>query len=236
MPDPLEAILKYEMTQMEAKALKLALMWEKLTEKEFPDERQIVKLKKTGDPRKSLLFKYTYKLARETNGLIADSEYRLYIMAQLHVLKSITDGQVHALIDPQALCGPKAWNRWRMWKNKYDKRANEAKTERDLEVTATKTKVVAELTRTKQFLFEKFSGQPSIDQIKRTLQDRVMVKWITLGKVCPYYVLLSPVLIKALDGKKLDEFFVFDLTIYKPSITQEVREFFKLEFAHEFEA
>jgi len=226
----LELILQYEMTQMEAKAYKLALMWVKLTSKEFPGY-QTSKLPKNGDPRKGLLFKYCYKLATETNGLIENNEYRLYIMAQLQVLKSITDGEVHALIDPNCLCGPKAWNRWRLWKNKYDKRISEAKT---VEISATSTKVKAELTRTKQFLFSKFAGDYTEDQIKRTIQDRVMVKWITLGRVCPYYVLLSPFLLKALNGKNLDEVFVFDLNIYKPSISQDIKDFFKLEFALEF--
>ena len=54
----LEDILNYEMTPEEAKAFKLALLWEELCQQEFPDERR-VSLKK-GDPRKSTLFRYCY--------------------------------------------------------------------------------------------------------------------------------------------------------------------------------
>ncbi len=74
--DELEPVFEWNMTQLEAKAFKLALMWDKLSKQELPNYKH-AKFKKKGDPRKSMLFKYCYKLAKETNGLMEDYEYRL---------------------------------------------------------------------------------------------------------------------------------------------------------------
>ena len=108
----LEAILHYQMPPLEAKAYKLALLWQDATAKEYPEYNHI-RLRKKGDPRKSLLFKYCYKLARETQGLIPDEQYPLYILAQLHILKHIATDNLHARIGPEILCGEKAWWRWK---------------------------------------------------------------------------------------------------------------------------
>ena len=115
--NPLERILKYDMSPEEAKAYKLCLLWDSICQKEMPNYK-FSKSKASGDPRKSLLFRYCYKLLKETKGLIGDKDYRLYITAQIHVLCSITDGEVHALISPQCLTGDKAWRRWKLWKER----------------------------------------------------------------------------------------------------------------------
>ena len=114
----LERIIKYNMTPEEAKAYKLTIIYRKTAEKVFPDYHHY-KVGK-GDPRKSTLFKYCYKLIRETEDKLKYSEYRLYIKAQLDVMKAITQNDEYTLINPNCLTGKKAWARGCVWKKHYD--------------------------------------------------------------------------------------------------------------------
>ena len=60
----LEAPEKYNMDDLEAAACRIAASWLEQSRKAFPDYRHSTM--KKGDPRKSLIFKICYKLARET--------------------------------------------------------------------------------------------------------------------------------------------------------------------------
>ena len=232
MNNPLDKIIEYGMNPIEAKAYKVSLLWIILSKKALPDY-QHVKLRKTGDPRKSLLFKYCFKLVTETKGLIEDRDYKLYIQAQLDVLKSITDGTVHALVDPSCLVGDKAWRRWKMWKWKFDR--NESKYEQTSggSIKINLSLVSADLKNSKKFLDEKLPNYTKIE-IKDALRDRVMVGWITLGKVSPYYVMLSPYVKEALGGREFDETFSFNLGSYKDMLDEDVEKIFKEIFQKEF--
>jgi len=227
----LEAIIEYKMDDLEAKAYKLCLLWEKQIRKEFPNEHH-TRLRKKGDPRKSLLFKYCYKLIRETKGLIPDEEYKLYIAAQLHILKLQNDGEVHALIEPWILVGDKAWRRWRLWKSYYDKEALKPKTSEDFEVNP--SLALVELSRTKKFLIQELGDPPKIERMENKIKDLSFVRWVTVGKVTPYYVLLSP-FIKKLLGENLEEVFLFDFDVYRRVICEEVQEYFNKEFNYEID-
>jgi hypothetical protein len=230
----LEDILHYNMNPDEAKAFKIALMWQDLSRQEFPNY-QHSRLRKSGDPRKSLLFKYCYKLVQETKGLIPDHEYRLYVLAQLHILKYVATTKEHGLIDPIILVGDKAWKRWKIWKKKYDQKYREnITTSVDQQVTASSSIVSNELKRTKKFLIEKFKTIPTFEHVKKSIQDLSMIRWVSLGRVSPYYVLLSPFVGKCLSGKTFIEVFFFDLSVYDKSISQDVKMFFRQEFANEF--
>lgn len=231
MTDDLEKIIKYRMDKMEAKAYKLALMWEKYCEKEFPNERH-TKLKKTGDPRDSNLFKYCYKLARETNGLIQDDEYYLYIIAQLQILKTMRSGDVHALIEPQILVGDKAWRRWKLWKKYYDKKMSEVKCVEDIGITESESKINSLLQNTKEFFDKK--SLISYEKVKEKLDDLSMIRWITTGNVTPYYAILSPWVNRWLAGRSLEEVFKFDLSVYRPSVSTTLETSFRNIFSREF--
>ena len=233
MDNDLELILKYQMTDMEAKAFKLALIWDKQVKIELPNHNMVASLRRKGDPRKSTLFKYTYKLASETAGLLPDNEYHLYIKSQLQILKAISDGTVHARISPDCLVGDKAWKRWRMWKSKYDKIAIAKKPE-VANVSASETKIKAEISNTKSFLFSQFGHQPTQEDINRSVKDKLMIKWVTVNRVCAYYACLSPFLKNAFGGKTIEEVFLFDLSIYRSSINSVIEEYFKQVFDYEF--
>lgn len=215
--DELELILKYKMTDLEAKSFKICLMWQDLCKQEFPNERHS-KININKDPRKTTLFKYAYKLIKETKGLLSsDKEYYIYILAQLQMLKLMRDGKIHALIEPQILVGEKAWKRWKIWKRKFDKKINEIKTSTDLGLVTSKRQIKIELKRTLEFLKGKDYKSISKEDFER---------WVTTKVISPYYVILSPFANKMIKD--------FDCELYKPSITPEIEEFFKKEFSHEF--
>lgn len=213
----LELILKYKMTDLEAKAFKICLMWQDLCKKEFPNER-CLKVSKSKDPRKTTLFKYAYKLIRETKGLLtSDKEYYIYILAQLQMLKLMKEGEIHALIEPQILVGDKAWKRWKIWKIKYDKKLNEIKNSTEMGLVTSERQIKIELKRTLEFLSKKDYSSITKEEFER---------WASSKKISPYYVILSPFAKKFITK--------FDYELYRPSITPKIEEFFRKEFSHEF--
>ena len=226
----LEKILEFKMTKLEAKAYKLALMWQDSCEREFPNERH-TKLRKSGDPRKSNLFKHCYKLARETKGLLPDENYRLYITAQLQILKTQRCGDIHALIEPQILVGDKAWVRWEIWKKHYEKKLSEVRSVEEIGLTEKESKVGVLLDATKKFLDGK--GLTTYEAMKEKLDDLTMVRWVTTGMVSCYYIVMSPWVEKWLDGRSFDVF-KFDLGVYRPSITPNVEAKFQEMFSREW--
>jgi len=222
--------VKYKMDELQTKAYRLCLLWDKLARKEFPNERHS-RLRKTGDPRKSFVFKCCYKLVRQTLGLIPDEEYKLYITAQLHIMKIQTDGIVHGLVTPQILVGDKAWRRWRVWKKYYEREKIKPRTVEELDVNP--SLVLVELNRTKKFLTKELGDPPKYEKLEDKIKDLTFIRWVTVGKISPYYVLLSP-FVKKLCGNEYEEMFLFDFDVYKQNVCQEVKEYFKENFAYEF--
>jgi hypothetical protein len=226
----LEAIIQYNMNELESKAFKLCLLWEKITNVELPNYHKN-RLPK-GDPRKSLLFKYCYKLAKETNGLFPDEQYKFYIAAQIQTLKSISDGTVHALIEPGCLCGEKAWVRWKIWKSKFEKQAIKTTSAGDSSNIATAdSTIIADLNRTKNFFNTNFGENYKIDQIKTVIENKEIIKWAAFSKVSPFYLILSPLIKKAFSD--VEDAFSIDIEFYKKSITPEIEEFFYRLFENE---
>ena len=82
------------------------------------------------------------------------NEYKLYVLAQLHVLKLQRAGDVHALIGPHILVGDKAWKRWRLWKKYYDQQREKPRTEEELAIKDKASRVLIDLRRTKEFLIK----------------------------------------------------------------------------------
>jgi hypothetical protein len=222
--NPLDKIKKYNLSQEEAAAYKLALLWMVVCNRELKDYH-FTKLRKYGDPRKSIVWKYCLKLFRETKGLVED--YELYFTAQIHVLKSIRQGDVHALIEPQCLVGKKAWRRWKLWKFIYDRKMEIAKTGQELGVKANFSVVCEELRTTKAFFMEHFGKEPTKEDILNSVNNLLMLKWIRFSKVSIFYTVLS----QWLTGRH--EQLLVDIGFYKSLITPEIEEFFAKEFAYE---
>lgn len=222
----LEPIIRYKMSDMEAKAFKIALMWQEECGREIRGE-SYAKLKSNVDPRRTILFKYCFKLAKEMKGLIADSDMSLYVRSQIQVLKSINDGKIHALIEPSCLVGDKAWRRWKLWKARYDKRVSCPMTSEEMCVRATDGTMKSELAATKSFLERmKFVDFDELSNHKQEIS-----RWIKSGEISCFYLVLSP-WIKEIVGSPIK--MEFDYFYYRASITPEVEKFFRDTFSHEF--
>lgn len=226
----LELILEYNMPPLHAKAYKLCLIWEKVLDSQLPGEFRN-RLPKKGDPRDSNIFRHCLKLVRETLGLIPDEEYKLYILAQVHILKNLTDGQVHALIGPGCLVGDPAWARWRVWKRKYERAVLQRNHNNDAlvaTIAATPGQVLSELQKTKKFLDEQLGAGYDKQKLVSAIKNKDFIKWASFGKLSPYYLILSPVVQDQFED--LDETFSFDVETCKKSLTPEILKQFKIMF------
>lgn len=226
----LDIALQYNFDDLEVRALKLALLWEKTIMAEVPGYRT-AKLPK-GDPRKSILFRYCRKLAIETYGLLPDNEYKFYVLAQITTLKSISDGKVHAMIEPQCLCGPKAWIRWLMWKGKFNKQVKKISNAGDTsDIKAINTKINIELKRTRNFLETNFGKDYTNKEIKSAYDSGDLIKWLAFSKVSPYYIVLSPFIAQL--SNNLEKDFSIDAEFYNKSVNEGVKTLFKEMFGNE---
>lgn len=225
----LDAIVDYEMDELEAKAYKLALMWQDKSRKIFPDYQHT--LMRRGDPRKSLAFKMCYKLARETNGILSDEEYPLYIRAQLDILRHIANSNHHVLVDPGCLVGDKAWVRWKLWKRKYD-----SISQKPADVSQVThpgiAKAIDGLQQTKEFITKNLGANPPIEKYQEAKLNNNFYRWVNLGKISPYYLVISPFVKTIFTDDDLKRF-NFDLGVYKPCITDAVILKFKELFPYE---
>lgn len=224
----LQPILDYDLTEEEGKAFRLALIWEDLTRQMFPKEKGVARLP-SGDPRKSTLFRFCWKLRRETRGLLKFEEYKLYMKANLTMIKV---KNLH--LSPNVLCGDSAWIRWRIWKRLYDKKllemAGDENKKLNVEVTPA---VVKKLETTKRFLFEKCEGQPSIDKLRAFYDDKSLHLWAGT-RIAHLYLLLSPWVKEVAPIKMLEREMFFDAKVYEEQINENVKIYFRQEFAHEF--
>ena len=194
-----EVVLKYNMQGEEVDAYRLARFYVYLSIKFFPSYSHST-LPKTGDPRKCLLFRYCYKLIKDTADLTPEDR-KLYLFSQFAMLKKITfsDGS-HPLVSPAMLVSKKAWGRWLIWKKTYDR-----------------------IVKKKENNFH-----PSIDKIKKQLiatsdflkdaDCEQIVKWVTLGKISPYYLVLSPLVKKWMAESQINLVdYGIDLSLYENS-------------------
>jgi hypothetical protein len=221
MGEGLEPILQYRMTDLEAKAYKITLLWEQITRRELPDYLH-QRIGRKGDPRKTALFKYCYKLVTETKDQIADNQYKLYVLAQVQMMKVLSNGDIHALVTPGILVGEKAWVRWQIWKKKFEKVCKDRQDVKQEQEN--KFHVLAALKSSHEFLLDKL-GKIDPITIGEAFSDKRIIRWVNTEKISPYYILLCPDIQKILK----DDFsiFNFDLDVYKSSITNDIEEAFK---------
>ena len=213
-----EAIEKYGMEGLEALAFRLVLLWVEKSRKAFPDYRHATLNK--GDPRRSLMFKICYKLVRETQGVLEESDYPLYVRAQIEILRHIVKNQGNPLIDPNCLVGDKAWKRWRLWKKRYDMvSTSSGMGERGIAHGA--IKAIDGLEKTKEFLVKSLGGGLEEDKYRQAVLNNNIYRWINLGKVSPYYVAMSPMIAKVVPAVELERI-NFHPDVYRPCINESV--------------
>lgn len=181
-------------------------------------------LPKRNDPRKSSLFKHCWKMRRETRGLLESHEYKNYIYANLLIIK-INKGY----IQPNCICGDKAWVRYKVWKRFFDQKNNE--TTATLSTSIMNPAILADIDRTKKFLFEKCSGEVNKEKIINFINKGSFRSWVASGKVCMYYIVLSPFLA---DIDKDTFVLNSSIKLIQEKITKEIKNYFENEFKHEF--
>ena len=229
-----EAIFQWNMTQDEATVYKIACLYDREFRRIFPRgvehnsfKRNTISLR--GDPRKSYLFRHCWKLRRETRGLLEAHQFRQYIVANLTIIM-LNDGSV----EPNAICGEKAWTRWkfyeRMYKKKEAARACEAPPP---DVSTVSPKVIKEIDLTKKFLFERCDGEFTEEKLKGFLDNGIMRFWTLTGKISKYYLVLSPLIRKHCDIEEFSDQCSFDPTLFREKISDEVKAYFDHEYRHE---
>jgi hypothetical protein len=227
----LELILLYGMDEIEAKAFKISCIYLEKAPKIFPNYQHYRYPK--GDPRKSELFRHCHKLVREKGNKIADEDYKLYVHAQLDILKNIKKGDLHPLISPSCLSGDKAWKRWLLWKSRYEK-ALEAKMSSNVATSInvhSLEKIKKDLWKTKQF-FIAWYDKLDFNDIMSSIEEKLIFRWYLTGSVCGYFLVLCNLVQNWLQKNKLDlkKEFNINLAYYKDARQNEVIEYFKSEF------
>lgn len=229
MADPLETIVQWNMKEDEAQVFKVCLMYAKIYNEMLPNMPRI-NFPAKGDPRKTNIFRYCWKFVRETRGILKEEQYKLFIKAQIQVLKGIkTDKDQHVHIDVQTLCGPKAWNRWKLWESKYKEIINKPNTIEEKKadpIEVEKIKII--LQKDRQFLLKNIKDDYNSDDIKTFIENGKIKKWVTLGNLSYYYVALPPVVQKITEKG----YFNKDLSIYN-KVHESIKEFFKQVFTNE---
>lgn len=231
-----DAIFEWNMTAPETEAYKLACLYEQEFLKLFGGTEDIDgqgfrrnTIPKRGDPRKSDLFRQCWKLRRETRGLLTPDQYINYVKANLAILKINK-----AYVSPNAICGDKAWIRWKVWERWYNqKMSDKSCVAPQPSVSTTDPKIVREIDRTKKFLFERCEGEPTCDKIRGFAESGIFKLWVATGKISIYYVMLSPFIQPYIT--QLAETCSFDPLLFREKITSEVRDYFHHEFNHEFD-
>lgn len=233
----LETILDYNMDPSEAKAYKIACIYEDEVRKMFPEESRYKKL--SGDPRKRYIFKCCYKLIRETAHKIEDKDYPFYVKSQLDIIKINTNlSKKPPNISPSCLVGDNAWKRWLVWKRIFEKSKKRADSVDKTNVNAHSLEnVLAALKADKEFLTLRLKNL-NVANIQKSLDGRAMLRWIATKQVSPYYALLSPSLSQWMSERKLtlDSLFHIDFNFFKVGINETVENFFNEQFRYEYDS
>ncbi len=228
MSRSLDPIFDWEMTEIEAKVYKVAVLWEKLTQKYLPGYMSAGKLPKKSDPRKSNLFRHCWKMVRETRGLLEEKDYQNYLIAQIIIIKA-HKGYIAA----NAMCGDKAWVRWKVWEHLYKKKIAEKNIDApEIDRKAVNPKIIKGIAKTKKFLFEHFKNQPTLDDIMKLAKSKLLF-YVQSGKISYYYIVLSPWIKQTIVD--MNSYFHVDLKIYEDHLDDAVKHFFNKEFNYEFE-
>jgi hypothetical protein len=228
-------IFDHNMTSEEAGAYKLAVCYEREFRRLFADvtDPAVVRrncIPKRGDPRKSGVFRHCWQVRRETKGLLDSADYRDYIVANLTVLKLN-----NAYVAPNGICGDKAWIRYKVWKRLRDAKLAELNAVAPPpSVATTNPKVIGQIDATKRFLFEKFDGEPTAAKVAASVADGKLRFWVATGKVSHFYVVLSPLLAAATDPDRFADGCGFSAPLAREKCTQEVKDYFRHEYHHEF--
>ena len=216
----LPLILEYDMSKEEALAFRLAILYMQLARQYFPNYNH-VGLPKKGDPRKSELFRYCWKMLKEAD--LTFDEYRPYIQSQLAILKNIKIGEDHPLIHPRCLVGKVAWRRWGVWKKYFE----QAKKTRDVKLIEDYTPIIKrELQDTLDLLRNRLK-KLSKKTLQEALESRYLFRLASIGAVSVYFLAMNDLVAHFLAKNPINlSMFNIDLEQAQLRITPEALAFY----------
>lgn len=230
----LDNILRYQMTPQEAKAYKLNCVYLEYVKKMFPhmSKERIGR----GDPRKTYLFKVCIKAIRELQHQLPESEYHLFVKAQLDIIKINNEKRDNVPnITPTCIVGEKAWKRWCVWKKVYDQSRLKQKNAQEVGLhNVNEEEVKRQLKDTKETLVKKLKSY-DCDKIKSAIENRTFLRWLAVGQISPYYAILSPQFQRWVNSLNISNVAGIDFSIYNSNITDNIKDYFKELFPCEFE-
>lgn len=224
-----EVIRKYSLSGLEARAVRLMHLWSDAVVRMLPGHAKPPTGK--GDPRRSHAFKVCFKMCRETEAFLEESEHPLYVRAQIDILRSIRLKKGHANVDVVCLAGDRAWRRWKVWKKKYDSLVSMRTPKVDDKTPkAPMPKVAAALRKTRDYL-GRTGRLPMTADLARAMQaDGSLSVALNTGMVSPYYLVLSPAFGAVVSsGANLG----FDTSVYSRSLDETAVKMFEEVFPDE---
>jgi hypothetical protein len=219
-------IVKYKITdEQEKRALKLYYYWMTYRKKIFPDMLH-GKFNENKDPRNSLIFKYCYKLQRETSTTLEEKDYENYIRAQLIVLKHFSKKyDTEISIDANVITGEKAWKRWKSFRARLritkNNSVNEYISFPSLE------KVTIEFNKTKNFLLENMS-EINEENIENNINNIII--WFNFRKISPYFIVFNKKINSIYTIEDIKKIFKIDPLLYKERFSDIIKEVYENVF------
>lgn len=226
---PDDVVTKYRLSGLEARAVRLMHLWSETVQRMLPGHAKPATYK--GDPRKTHAFKVCYKMARETEAFLQESDHHLYVRAQIDILRSIKLKSGHANVDVVCLAGERAWKRWKVWKRKYDSVVSMRSSKSDEHAPRVPMpKLVAALKKTREYL-RRTSRLPMTEPTARGMsEDGSLAIAINTGSLSPYYLVLSPFFRPIVGGGFGSG---FDADVYSRSLDQSAVKIFEEIFPEE---
>jgi hypothetical protein len=186
-------------TPDETLAYNLLCWWYELSNKIFPNYRHGRIGGRTGDIRKTYIFKNVFKFVKEKKHQFKGFQYVLYIRAQLEVLKKIQSTGKNVNVDTNCLHGKKAMNRWLFWKKQVAVANNTTKAT----YAIIETTLESEFNKTKKTIKDILKDDCSIDNFIKNRGE--ILKYLIIKKISPLYILCSK-WIKKLDKETQEDF------------------------------
>lgn len=220
--------LKFNLNEQEKLALNLCYEFTEMLNKELQNYNHGIVAPKGNNPRNNLLFRHCIKLIDEAaEKKLPAEEFKFFLNSQIQMFKLIglekAEGRI-PVITPAIICGPKAWKRLFAWRQISKRRWYVANADGVHSDMNTKSKVIQGIRKTK-VLLERKLGVLNASSMAQAEKSGALCKWHYQRMISDHYILLSP-LVKNKNFEFIEKF--------KPGITDDIQEWFKIEFANEF--
>jgi hypothetical protein len=135
------------------------------------------------------------RMIRRTRGLVAPTDLKHYMMAQLWICK-VNNDENEAYVSPQMTAGPAAWKRWKVYEKMMNKVRDARKTSDAEEDTNVSMETVDFDLKTSATFLAKYVPEVTPAFLQSRHEKGDILKWLKFGFIRPYFVALSPTLRK----------------------------------------